>query len=91
MNRNDLVTRVCDNSDNINNEISQYESPERQDCDDWIVKMFASTFIRIPISGLVPDEIAATVSYRLKPNTAEPITPVAKLIEGGNDFASLLS
>jgi hypothetical protein len=53
--------------------------------------MYASTFIRIPITGLVPDEIAATVSYRLKSNTAEPITPVAKLIEGGSDFGGLLS
>lgn len=53
--------------------------------------MYASTFIRIPITGLIPDEIAATVSYRLKSNTAEPITPVAKLIEGGSDFGGLLS
>jgi hypothetical protein len=53
--------------------------------------MYASTFIRITITGLIPDEIAATVSYRLKSNTSEPITPVSKLIEGGNDLAGLLS
>lgn len=53
--------------------------------------MFASTFIKMPSAGLTPDEIAESVCYRLKPNTTEPITPVAKLIEGGGDFAGLLS
>jgi hypothetical protein len=89
--RLELITRVCDNEDNIQNEIMQYDSPERPDVDDWIVKMYNSTFIKVPIAGFVPDEIAETVVYRLKPNTTEPIMPVAKIIEGGGDFAGLLS
>lgn len=89
--RLDLVTRVCDNEQNINDEISQYDSPERPDVDDWVVRMYNSTFIKIPIAGFIPDEIAESVVYRLKPNTTEPITPVAKIIEGGGDFAGLLS
>lgn len=89
--RLDLVTRVCDNEENIQNEISQYDSPERPDFDDFIVKMYASTFIKVPTAGLNPDEIAESVAYRLKPNTSEPITPYAKMIEGGGDFAGLLA
>lgn len=89
--RLDLVTRVCDNEENVINEISQYDSPERPDVDDWIIKLFASTFIKVPTAGLNPDEIAETVAYRLKTNVSEPITPFAKIIEGGGDFAGLLS
>ena len=59
--------------------------------DDWIVKMHNSTFIKVPIAGLVPDEIADSVIYRMKPNPTEPNTPVAKIIEGGGDFAGLLT
>jgi len=89
--RLDLVQRVCDNEENVANDIAQYDSPERPDVDDWVVKMYNSTFIKVPIAGFVPDEIAETVCYRLKPNTTEPIPPVAKIIEGGGDFAGLLS
>lgn len=53
--------------------------------------MHNSTFIKVPIAGLVPDEIADSVIYRMKPNPTEPNTPVAKIIEGGGDFAGLLT
>jgi len=53
--------------------------------------MHNATFIKVPVAGLVPDEVADTVIYRMKPNTTEPTTPVAKIIEGGGDFASLLT
>jgi hypothetical protein len=89
--RLDLVQRVCDNEPNILNEISQYDSPERPDADDWIVKMHASTYVKVSIAGLVPDEIAETVVQKLKPNQSEPITPFAKIIEGAGDFGSLLT
>lgn len=89
--RLDSVIRVCDNEDNIANEITQFEAPERPEVEEWLVKMHHSTFIKFPASGLTPDEVAESVVYRLKPNTTEPITPVAKIIEGGGDFAGLLS
>jgi len=89
--RNDTVIRVCDNEANIQNELQQYESAERPDVDKWIVSMHHSTYIKFPASGLTPDEIAETVVYRLKPNPSEPVHPVAKIIEGGGDFAGLLS
>lgn len=89
--RDIAVIRVCDNEENVQNEITQYESPERPEVEDWLVKMYASTFIKIPASGLTPDEIAESVCYRLKTNVTEPVTPVAKIIEGGGDPAGLLS
>lgn len=42
-------------------------------------------------AGLNPDELAETVTYRLKPNVSEPLTPVAIIIEGGSDFKGLLN
>lgn len=89
--RNDAVIRVCDNEDNINAEIRQFESPESPEIEDWIVKMHHSTYIKFPSAGMTPTEVADTVVYRLKPNPTEPVTPVAKIIEGGGDFAGLLS
>ena len=91
LNRLELVQRVCDNETNMDAAIKQYESSERPDADDLITHLFASTYVKMPIAGLVPDEIADAVQYRLKPNTSEPPCPVAKQIEGAGDFGGLLT
>ena len=43
------------------------------------------------VSGLTPDEVAEACTYRLKPNTSEPNTAVAKVIEDAGDIGSLLT
>jgi hypothetical protein len=42
-------------------------------------------------AGLNPDELAEAVTYKLKPNLSEPLTPVATVIEGASDFKGLLT
>jgi len=49
------LVRVCDNEENVQAELSQYESPERPEVEDWLVKMYQSTYIKLPSSGLTPD------------------------------------
>jgi hypothetical protein len=50
-----------------------------------------SSFIPVNAAGLNPDELAEAVTYRLKPNVSEPLTPVATVIEGASDFKGLLT
>ena len=55
-------------------------------------KLFDSTFIKVDIAGLTPDELTETVLTRMKPNEAEPLRPVATIIEdGAGTFKELLT
>lgn len=65
---------------------------ERNYFDEFIIKMFDSTYIKVDIAGLSPDELAKSVVVRLKPNQAEPLRPVAEIIEdGAGSFKELLT
>ena len=55
-------------------------------------KLFDSTFIKVDIAGLTPDELTETVLIRMKPNAAEPLRPIATIIEdGAGSFKELLA
>jgi len=71
--------------------VESYSNYERSDFDQYIGKLLYSSFIQINAAGLSPDELADAVTYRLKPNVSEPLTPVAIVIEGGSDFKGLLT
>ena len=68
LNPNDLIFRVCDNLSNIQKELNRYENNERPDMDDYIVKLYNSTYIKLQSAGLTPDEVADSLVYRLKPS-----------------------
>lgn len=54
--------------------------------------MHDSTYIRMDIGGFLPDELTDAIAFRLKPKHAEPLRPIARIIEGGaGDFKSLLT
>lgn len=40
---------------------------------------------------MTPTELCDAVSFRIKPKVSEPLRPIAKAIEGGGDFKSLLT
>jgi hypothetical protein len=89
---NDLVTRPCDEIGNILSEIDHYSASEgeRRDASAFIDEMFDSTYVKIDAAGLNPIELCEAVAFRVKPKVSEPLRPVAKIIEGGGDFKSLL-
>lgn len=92
LNPNELVFRVCDNLSNIQKELQRYENSERPDMDDYIVKLYNSTYIKLQSAGLTPDEVADSLVYKLKPSQEEPLVPVATVIEGGaGSFKDLLT
>ena len=47
--------------------------------------------MKVEAAGLTPDELALTVTTRIKPFDSDTLTPVATIIEGAGDFKSLLT
>ena len=88
----EMVARICDSEALFGREIEYYNMRERNIFDELIVKLFESTYIRVDIAGLTPIELTDTVLIKMKPIAAEPLRPIAKIIEdGAGDFKSLLT
>ena len=88
----EMVTRECDNSSIFNREVEYYNKEEREPFDQFIEKMYDSTFIRVDMSGLTPTELSDSVLARVRPSTAEPLRPIAIHIEdGAGSFKELLT
>ena len=89
----ELVSRACDDMGPVLSEIDYYKNPEgeRKACHIFIEELFDSTFIKIDAAGLNPTELSEAVAFRVKPKNSEPLRPIAKIIEGGGDFKSLLT
>ena len=88
----EMVARICDSEALFGREIEYYNMRERNIFDELIVKLFESTYIRVDIAGLTPIELTDTVLIEMKPIAAEPLRPIAKIIEdGAGDFKSLLT
>jgi hypothetical protein len=89
----ELVTRACDEMGPVLAEIDFYKNTdgERKACGIFIEELFDSTFIKLDAAGLNPTELCDAVSFRVKPKVSEPLRPIAKIIEGGGDFKSLLT
>lgn len=89
---NKLVERSCDEPGKLDMEIEYYNMRERNYFDEFIIKMHDSTYLKVDIAGMTPAELTETVVVRLKPNQAEPLRPVAHIIEdGAGSFKELLT
>ena len=91
LNDKDLVKRNCDDSAAFAEELDFYNMKERNVFDELIVKLYDSTYIKLDIAGLSPDEVCQSVLMRVKPNQSEPLRPIAKIIEDGGGFKELLT
>jgi hypothetical protein len=88
----EMVSRICDSDSNFSHELEYYNMRERNIFDELIVKLFDSTYIKADIAGLTPAELTDIVLIKMKPITAEPLRPIAHIIEdGAGDFKSLLT
>jgi len=75
----------------FNLEVDYYNMRERNIFDEFIVKMYDSTYIKVDIAGMTPDELTQTVLVRLKPCASEPLRPIALIVEdGASSFKDLL-
>lgn len=88
----EMVGRSCDSESNFNREVEYYNMHERNIFDEFIVKLYDSTYIKVDMAGLTPDELTESVLVRIKPNSAEPLRPIAHIIEdGAGSFKELLT
>ena len=74
----------------FNLEVEYYNMRERNIFDEYIVRLYDSTYVKVDISGMTPDELTETVLIRMKPNETEPLRPIAHIIEDGGSFKDLL-
>lgn len=87
-----MVARSCDSNDNFDSELQMYNMKERNVFDEFIVKLFDSTYIKLDVAGMNPMELCESVLVRIKPNQAEPLRPIAHIIEdGAGSFKDLLT
>ena len=88
----EMVSRSCDENKIFNKEIEYYNMRERNIFDEFIVKLYDNTYVKVDIAGLTPDELTDTVLARIKPNESDPLRPVARIIEdGAGSFKELLT
>ena len=88
----DMIMRKCDEKAALNKEVENYNMRERNIFDEYIVKLFDTTYVKVDVAGMTPDELTDTVLIRMKPNTAEPLRPIGHIIEdGAGSFKELLT
>lgn len=88
----DMVSRGCDSREIFDREIEYYNMRERNIFDEFIVKLYDTTYIKLDVAGMTPDELTETLMVRMKPNASEPLRPIAHIIEdGAGSFKELLT
>ena len=87
----EMVIRPCDTFDRLGKELEYYNMRERSAFDEFILKLYDSTYIKLDVAGMNPDELADSVMVRMKPNAAAPLRPIAHIIEDGGSFKDLLT
>lgn len=88
---NKMVIRPCDTYDKFSREVDYYNMRERGAFDEFIVKMWDSTYVKIDVAGYTPDELSGLILAKLKPNSANPLRPIAHIIEDGGSYKELLT
>lgn len=88
----EMVSRSCDSAKNFSKEVEYYNRSERHIFDEFIVKLYDTTYIKVDIAGMTPDELTSTLMVRMKANSSEPLRPIAYIIEdGASGFKELLT
>ena len=87
-----MVKRSCDNPANFAEELELYNMRERNIFDELIVKLYDSTYVKVDVAGLNPEELCESVIQRIKPDQNVPLRPIAKTFEeGAGAFKDLLT
>lgn len=92
-----LVQRAEDYPDFIEEALNHYSKgikggeSERGPLSDLFNHMYNHQYFKFDVSGLTPDEVADAVEWKIRPDETIPLRPVAKILENGADFKSLLT
>ena len=88
----EMVSRSCDEPTNFSAELESYNMRERNIFDEYIVKLFESTYIKVEVAGMNPTELCEAVLIKMKPKESDPLRPIAHVIEdGAGAFKDLLT
>jgi|LauGreDrversion4_2_1035121.scaffolds.fasta_scaffold25764_6 hypothetical protein len=63
-----MIKRECDDPGTLKQLVSDFVVKERGDFDHYISGLISSKFVQVDAAGLTPDEIADSVTLRIKPN-----------------------
>jgi len=64
----EMTTRRCDDIKAFNKELENYNMRERNIFDEYIVKLYDSTYVKVDIAGMTPDELTEALLIRMNPN-----------------------
>lgn len=59
--------------------------------EELLISLYDNQYIKVDAASLTPEEVTECVACKIKFDDALPLRPVATVIEGGNDFKSLLT
>jgi hypothetical protein len=63
-----MIKRECDDPGTLKQLVSDFVVKFRGDFDHYISGLISSKFVQVDAAGLTPDEIADSVTLRIKPN-----------------------
>ena len=63
-----MIKRECDDPGTLKQLVQDFVVEERGDFDHYISGLISSKFVQVDAAGLTPDEIADSVTLRIKPN-----------------------
>lgn len=91
LDENLLIQRTNDEEDQITDELTYYNTVERAGMEELMINLYDTQYIKVDAAGLTPDEITEQVTFKIKPEQALPLRPLALVIEGAGDFKGLLT
>jgi hypothetical protein len=86
-----LVTRVEDNSEQIQAELTHFNANEKAQLDDLVTKMYNNQFLKLDAAGLVPEVIADSCEQFIRADSTVPLRPIARKLEGAGDLKACLT
>jgi hypothetical protein len=69
----------------------QHKTVEQISNNDLLVRLFNHQYFQFKVAGLTPTEIADSVEQMIRTDKTVPLRPVARQLEGGADWKSLLT
>ena len=62
----EMVIRKCDEKVAFNKEVENYNMRERNIFDEYIVKLYDTTYVKVDVAGMTPAELTDTILIMMK-------------------------
>lgn len=85
------MTRVEDDPEQIQAELTHFNANEKAQLDDLVTKMYNNQFLKLDAAGLVPEVIADSCEQFIRTDSTVPLRPIARKLEGAGDLKACLT